>query len=51
LGCRKGVWPVKTEHCGAGVVVSGVRCRFAYGQLQARTKKIKKVSAKVVTAC
>jgi len=27
---RKGIWPGKTEWWDAGMVMSGVRCRFAY---------------------
>jgi len=32
---RKGIQPVKTEWWGAGMVMSGARCRFAYGPADA----------------
>jgi len=35
LGGRKSILPVKNEWWGAGVVMSGTRCRFACGPADA----------------
>jgi len=35
LGGRKGIQPLKTEWWDVGMVMSGSRCRFAYGPADA----------------